>query len=352
MLDQCAINVVSAEAFGQRFGCGAAPLPGNVVMLGWSAEDDAWYCGPERNTRTPSFSRIVPTVGFLREHVLSRLSGRSFWFLLCFWDGWRERHRFSDHYAWVPARDLGAGLEWRGAPGELPILSATRRWIACYCAHRGDPSAVLLPEAHYLEKSGYAATFDHLRRDQVPWEAKAARAVFCGGDHGNVANYFPPLVPDRPHPRRYLKQVVDAAHLDVDVHLGEGVSLAQQMSRKWILDVDGFTRTWDAFAWKMQSGSVTLSAASPWESFFTRLFEPWVHFVPIANDFSDLAERLDWCRAHDDECRQIALNARRHAASVYRPEYVARVVARQWRTLLNEARPAVGIGVTLHHAAR
>src|SRR5512136_2367623 len=86
----------------------------------------------------------------------------------------------------------------------------------------------------------------------------------------------------------------------------------------------------------MQSGSVVLSTASPWETFFTRMFEPWTHFVPIANDFADLAEKLDWCRAHDDECRDMARRARQHAESVYRPEYVGRVVARQWRSLLNE----------------
>jgi hypothetical protein len=279
---------------------------------------------------------VPGTLGFLEEYVLPRLPPRSFWFLLCFWDGWRERHAFTDRYTWVPAGDLDASDEWRGAPGELPMLCATRRWIACYAAHRGDPSAVLLPEAHYTARSGYAAMFDQLRRSRVPWEAKESRAIFCGGDHGDAGNYLPPLVAGRPHPRRYLKQVVDAAGLDVDVHLGTGIAPAQQMSRKWILDVDGYTRAWDAFAWKMQSGSVVLSTASPWETFFSRLFEPWTHFVPVANDFSDLAEKLDWCRTHDDECRGMAQRARQHAEAVYRPEYVARVVARQWRPLLSE----------------
>lgn len=345
------INALNIEDFGQKFACEISTLPGNVVLLGWSAEDDRWFCGPERNYRTASFARVPLTVRFLSKHVLPRLSGRSFWFLLCFWDGWRQQHLFSDRYTWVSAGDRDASTAWRGAPGELPILSPTRRWTACYCAHRGDPSAVVLPDPHYLKQFGYAQTFDSLLRHPVPWEAKEARAVFCAGDHGDVANYFPPLVPERPHPRRYLKQIVDAAGLDVDVHLGRGVSLAQQISRKWILDVDGFTRTWDAFAWKMHSGSVTLSTTSPWESFFTRLFEPWVHFIPIANDFFDLAEKLDWCRAHDDECKQIAQRAQRHAESVYRPEHVIRIVARQWRTLLSEPDSALEIGVTLRHAA-
>ena len=334
---QRVISLVSLAEFGRRFGCEVAPPPSNVVALGWLAENGGWSCAPERNSHTRSFAERVPaTLGFLQAYVLPRLATRSFWFLLCFWDGWRERHLFSDRYTWVPARDLDAGSEWRGAPGELPILSATRRWVACYAAHRGDPSAVVLPEPHYTARSGYAAMFDDLRRSHIPWEAKEARAIFCGGDHGETSNYLPPLAPDRPHPRRYLKQIVEAAHLEVDVHLGSKIPLAQQVSRKWILDVDGFTRTWDAFAWKMRSGSVVLSAASPWETFFTRLFEPWIHFVPIANDYSDLAEKLDWCRSHDDKCRSIARSARQRAESVYRPEHVARVVAQQWRSLLGE----------------
>jgi hypothetical protein len=346
------IEVVNVGDFGREAGYEVSTLPGNIVLLGWSSEERSWFCGPERNFGTQYFDRVQTTVNFFENSLLSRLAGGSFWFLLCFWDGWRERHVFSHRYTWVPAGNLDTSAEWSGLPGELPIFHPTRRWIACYCAHRGDPSAVVLPDPHYLKQAGYRTKFAGLRRHQRPWETKKSRAVFCGGDHGDVANYFPPPVPGRPHPRRYLKMIVENAKLDVDVHLGQGVSLAHQCSYKWILDIDGFARTWDAFAWKMQSGSVTLSVTSPWETFFTRYFQPWVHYVPIANDFSDLAEILGWCRAHDDECREIAQQARRHAESIYRPEHAARVVARQWRTLLSDPQSAGSIEVTTQHAVK
>ena len=336
------INVGSLAAFAHKFCCDVATIPGNVVLLGWSAEDDRWSVAPERACRDAAFADRVPaTLRFFGDDVLPGLSGRSFWFPLCFYDGWRERNLFSERYTWVPARGIDASDEWRGAPGEVPILSASRRWIACFGAHQGDPSAVLLPDPHYLARGRYARLFGEVRAHSIAWEARTAGAVFCAGDHGEPANYFPPVVPRRPHPRRYLKEVVDAAHLDVDVHLGHGVTQAAQMTRKWVLDVDGYARTWDAFAWKMQSGCAVLSAASPWESFFTRLFEPWLHFVPVANDFSDLAERLDWCREHDDECRQIAERAQQRAESVYHPDFVADVVVKRWRALLVGAESAV-----------
>ena len=37
---------------------------------------------------------------------------------------------------------------------------------------------------------------------------------------------------------------------------------------------------------------------------------PWKHYVPVANDFSDLGEKIRWCHHHDDECREIGRNAR------------------------------------------
>jgi len=34
---------------------------------------------------------------------------------------------------------------------------------------------------------------------------------------------------------------------------------------------------------------------------------PWEHYVPVAHDLSDLFEKIDWLREHDDEARKISL---------------------------------------------
>ena len=38
------------------------------------------------------------------------------------------------------------------------------------------------------------------------------------------------------------------------------------------------------------------------------LLEPYVDHVPVKADLSDLEEKIAWCRAHDEECKQIAAN--------------------------------------------
>jgi len=40
------------------------------------------------------------------------------------------------------------------------------------------------------------------------------------------------------------------------------------------------------------------------------LLQPWVDHVPIAPDLSDLAEKIEWCRTHDNECRAMAAKAK------------------------------------------
>jgi hypothetical protein len=36
---------------------------------------------------------------------------------------------------------------------------------------------------------------------------------------------------------------------------------------------------------------------------------PYVHFVPVSEDFSDLEEVYEWCLDHDAECEEISKNA-------------------------------------------
>ena len=48
---------------------------------------------------------------------------------------------------------------------------------------------------------------------------------------------------------------------------------------------------------------------SAWEQWYEHKLEPYRHFVPVKRDLSDLAEKVQWCRGHDAECREIAAEA-------------------------------------------
>ena len=325
------VEFISIEDFEKRFSCAVNSVPQNVCLLGWSRTANQWYCAPDslRSAHASSHAaafhaRITRQhLDFLSSKVLARLDGESVWFFFCFYDGWRERVPYSTNYRWVDAADMTAWPEWSGEPGALPRLSPTRDWIACYGAHHGDPSALLFPDAHYFMQNFYQPLFAEVSRASLPWAERKSRAVLACGDHGERANFFSMPTDTTLHPRRQFRNVAAEQKLDVDVYLGKQFSRADQMTHKFIADVDGFARTWDAWAWKMMSGSAVLSVASPWESFFSRSFQPWEHFVPVENDCADLAEKLQWCRDNDGECEAIAQRARAHATRVYDPAVVA-----------------------------
>jgi hypothetical protein len=49
------------------------------------------------------------------------------------------------------------------------------------------------------------------------------------------------------------------------------------------------------------------------------LLQPYVDHIPVKADLSDLAEKIQWCREHDAECKAIGENAKK-----FYDKYVAR----------------------------
>ena len=40
--------------------------------------------------------------------------------------------------------------------------------------------------------------------------------------------------------------------------------------------------------------------SSYYEHFYNEL-EPWVHYIPLKSDLSDVIEKIEWARSHDEE---------------------------------------------------
>lgn len=42
---------------------------------------------------------------------------------------------------------------------------------------------------------------------------------------------------------------------------------------------------------------------------FTKHLKPWTHYVPCADDYSDLVQKIEWCKKNRDTCKEIGNNA-------------------------------------------
>lgn len=97
---------------------------------------------------------------------------------------------------------------------------------------------------------------------------------------------------------------------EIGIPLSSYMSPLEQSKYKYILHLPGHTAAY-RLSLEMFYGSVILLYPSVNYLWFFKMLKPWVHYIPLSSELSetDIFEKLDWCKNHDDECKQIAENA-------------------------------------------
>ncbi len=102
----------------------------------------------------------------------------------------------------------------------------------------------------------------------------------------------------------------------------ERASWEEYQNYKYLIDLDGVVTAVPGCAWKFLSNSAVFKHESSFHLYFYKLMEPWVHYIPLNEDISDLFEKLDWALEHDAEARAIAENGNRLALENIMPEHI------------------------------
>lgn len=170
-------------------------------------------------------------------------------------------------------------------------------------------------------------TTDDLEREPADpvvtqWQDKKPVAVFRGSPTGeNIMDNIRV---------RLVKDYQNQEHFDVGFHkwnsrprkmegkrmqpfvpkfgVRPALSHAEQAAYKYIICLPGHVAAF-RLARELSYGSVVLLVDSEWKTWYTDKVQAWKHYVPVKSDLSDLKERVQWCLANDNKCRQIATNA-------------------------------------------
>lgn len=305
------VKVEGPTLVSALIGEGEPPLPEALLLLSRRSTSQGVEWSVDRAPMANQLPRLEALVCHLDE--LQRRAGDTtqWWTLACLADGWRE-----DEPAGTTA-PAGSTTPWDGPDSVL-----------CFGRRSGDRSGVLVAEPHYFMYGRYARLKAKVRLLRLPWALRRRSAVYAGGDHGRLMQLPGGGLGT---PRRLLAKVVADERLPVRVVLGRGVSVPDQLRHRIILDVDGHARTWEAWAWKLLSGSVVISQSSDWQTRFTTEFEAGVHYLQVREDFADLGEALRWCSAHWPQAREMGRAARIRARAVYRDDWVES--ANEWRRI-------------------
>ena len=96
----------------------------------------------------------------------------------------------------------------------------------------------------------------------------------------------------------------------------------QEQSRfKYIIHIDGNVAAYRLLK-TMLLGSVILKVEGKYNLWIEQLLQDGVNYISVKEDLSDLIEKIEWCKSHDEECRTIAENGTNLAKKVLDKNYV------------------------------
>ena len=162
----------------------------------------------------------------------------------------------------------------------------------------------------------------------IPWEDRRPIALFRGSLSGLGTTSH-----DNPRLKLYsmrndplldigitkwntrLRKCKDTAGFAVpdipwDADVANFMPYQEQCQYKYLINVDGHSRAY-CLTRDLATGCCVLLVLSDYKLWYTDKLKPFVHYVPVMPDLSNLMEKVRWCRDNDDKCREIANNARR-----------------------------------------
>lgn len=181
----------------------------------------------------------------------------------------------------------------------------------------------LIPDLYYFQAKGH----EDFEPSLAPWDQRDDRVVWRGSTTGRfwqcveeldeLPRYRLCRAAGRLGPRADfgvtdVVQAADPAHealirdrLRREGYLREFMPFVDMGRYRYVLDIDGNANSWN-FMMKLRLGCCVLRVESPWRQWFSDRLMAWTHYVPVREDLSDLAEKVDWCFSHPEMAAAIA----------------------------------------------
>ncbi|MDQ5956681.1 MAG: glycosyl transferase family 90 [Candidatus Rhabdochlamydia sp.] len=214
--------------------------------------------------------------------------------------------------------------------------------LFCRAKDRFDDRIILMPDMYALNEYGSdkSQILKGKKRMDNHWESKHQILFFRGANHGayDRVNWRscarPGLValslkhPDVIDARfNHLVTWWDKDSSIVDLMKKEGmvgnyVPLSQFPYYRYLMDVDGHTANTPRTALFLYSGSVLFKQITDDILWFYSQLEPYVHYIPVAKDLSNILTQIEWAKNHDAECKEMVSRAYELAEEILNPESV------------------------------
>lgn len=206
----------------------------------------------------------------------------------------------------------------------------------CESGRRGPPKGMtqMQPIIWLLNINRHFKYSWDVRRYDIPWQDKRDAAVFRGLLTGleydadaSAEKNCQSLIRCRLVYENADSQIVDAkltSTFDKVPAMFHGVNLTgETLLKEELLTYKGFiilegNDVSSGLKWAMVSNSVVLMPLPRFTSWsMEELLEPWVHYIPIRSDISDVEDKVQWMLDHQAESQRIAHRARLWVLDLY-----------------------------------
>jgi len=208
------------------------------------------------------------------------------------------------------------------ASDEYPVFHS-KQTILAQSAMKYIPKVIPIIDRHYLYCNLYKS-FRSIHRG-IPFSQKKNKIVFgCRKDRGSKYNFVERRDIEINQRSYFYSDFCDKQNV---FYKEDGwITDHEMVGYKYILDIDGNASTWDATAWKLNSGSVIFKVDGPWIQWFYSEYLPYTHYIPIKDDMSDLQEKYQWCEEHPEECEKIVVNSKQLFQKTFRMSNIIKYI--------------------------
>lgn len=209
-----------------------------------------------------------------------------------------------------------------------------------YCRSQEAADVQLLPDPDFFEKHGYQVARDAaLNRRLPPWDARqdmvfwrgsattsfkswngadierieqVPRVAMCLAMRDLPGTDMAIMAPWLLEKKLGLEREYVSTWLETHKIFRPAIPMINHTDYRFLVAIDGVASAWSFFE-KLLLGSCILKVRSPFEQWFYDGLMEWEHFVPVSGDLADLPEKVQWCRDHQDHCRDIAARGQQFA---------------------------------------
>jgi hypothetical protein len=300
------------EEFNSLFDSKFVHLPLNLIAIGVINNNFYVYNIKKDND---SYSRFLIYINYWITNIYPYIKCNKYYFVLCIRDGYRERITYCNNLiSYSP--HINEFYNKSEIENVLlchnPILHKNK-YIFTFSKQISDNFSICIPDTHYIKADGYTNNLlKIINNNFIFFNNKINECIYRGKiENGTKYNFIYPDDKLNLNQRKFLKKLFNDNKIkNFDFNDGSK-DMISQLNYKYILDVDGYSNTWDATVWKLYSGSVLLKTKSIWKQWYYDDLKEWIHYVPIENDFSDLNDKIQWCIENNDKCYEITLNAKK-----------------------------------------